>query len=125
MMYFHISGRVKPYVRMTRRGKFVEPEALEYQASQAAIKIDLREQMQDREMIKRGHPITAFIDVYVSGRIHNHDLDNIVKAIFDAANGIVYEDDRWIDSFQVSRVDAKTKGKTEHVFMGIGELEVE
>jgi Holliday junction resolvase RusA-like endonuclease len=38
-----------------------------------------------------------------NGPDHHRDLDNILKALLDAANGIVYEDDRWVDVVSISR----------------------
>ena len=37
------------------------------------------------------------------GGWHNADLDNQIKAVVDAANGIVWPDDRWIDSLYGAR----------------------
>lgn len=95
-MDFIINGEIKPYVRMTRRGKWGSPQAQEYLASKAEIQAQLKEQMCGRELLGR-EPLRVRVIFSVADRLHTKDLDNQVKAILDACNGIVWEDDRWVD----------------------------
>jgi len=62
-MRFVLQGKVKPYVRMTRRGKYVSRQAQEYLTSKSKLGWQM----------------------------------------MDAANGIVYPDDRWIDEIVAKR----------------------
>lgn len=102
---FTIRGPVVPYVRMTRRGKFVKASAKRYLASQESMQWQFVAEM-DRngwEKFPAGQPLHVTIAVrYIDRR---SDLDNVVKAILDAANGIVWEDDRWVDSISAWRYD--------------------
>jgi Holliday junction resolvase RusA-like endonuclease len=82
---------------------WVKPEAQEYLASKAAIALQFRSQMAGGEMIGR-HPLGVEILFCRTGGFHHCDLDNLVKGVLDAANGIVYADDRWIDSIIANRI---------------------
>jgi len=101
-MNFIIIGEIKPYVRMTRRGKWGSPQAQEYLASKAAIQMQLKEQMRGRERLGRV-PIQVRIFISVADRLHTKDLDNQTKSLMDACNGIVWDDDRWVDCIEVKR----------------------
>jgi Holliday junction resolvase RusA-like endonuclease len=101
-MDFVITGEIKPYVRMTRRGKWGSPQAREYLASKAAIQMQLRAQMAGREPFGR-EPLSVRLWIRVSERLHTKDLDNQIKAILDACNTIVWADDRWIDDISAVR----------------------
>lgn len=106
MYTFQLIGRIKPYVRMTQASKFADPQAQEYLASKDALQWQIKQQMaaNDWGMIARGIPLGATL--FVRPARHNADLDNIGKAVRDAAQGVVYEDDRWIDYIRSER----TKG---------------
>jgi Holliday junction resolvase RusA-like endonuclease len=112
MMRFEIVGqKIKPYVRMTQRGKFVRvrngklTQAAEYLDSKAALQWQFRAQMMGHEPFGR-EPLCVSITVFYRGGYHNHDLDNVIKALLDAMNGIVYADDRWIDAICAVRGSA-------------------
>lgn len=122
MYGFMLRGKVKPYVRMTQRSKHVDPQAKEYLASKEAIGFQLREQMawSEWEMIPGGRPLEVVITVYSPTAFHNSDLDNTIKAILDAANKIVYQDDRWIDRINASRW--VNPGGDYEVVLSVGEL---
>ena len=103
-MDFIIKGEIKPYVRMTRRGKWVDPDAQAYLASRAAIQMQLKAQMAERGYSALGRaPIRVRLWIRVWERLHTKDLDNQVKAVLDACNGIVWADDRWIDDIAAVR----------------------
>ncbi len=98
-----LEGPIVPYVRMTQRSKHADPRARRYLASQQALKIQLRQQMTEKD---EHEPLTReSLEVFLAFWWVNHrqDLDNLVKAILDAASGIVWADDRWVDHIEASR----------------------
>lgn len=96
-------GCFVPYVRMTQRGKFVQPRAQEYLDSQMAMGLQFKTCMKDKMIVARRKPLSVAIYIFHDHGFNNRDLDNEVKAILDAAQGIVFEDDRWIDHLQAFR----------------------
>jgi len=87
---------------MTRRGKWGSPQAQEYLSSKAAIQMQLKEQMRGRERLGR-EPLRVRVIFSVADRLHTKDLDNLLKAVMDACNGIVWDDDRWVDEIFAMR----------------------
>ena len=104
---FRLLGRIKPFVRMTQRGKWVDPQAQAYLASKEHLAWQMLQQMQanEWEMIPRGIPLGTVI--LIQPARHNSDLDNLAKAMLDAAQGVVFEDDRWVDVIIAARHDGK------------------
>lgn len=104
MLSFVLTGKIKPYTRMTRRGKYTRPSAQEYLASQESLKWQLKQQMTKNgwQIFHSKVPLAIELSLGV-GKIHNHDLDNVLKAVLDAANKIAYTDDRWIDEIRIRR----------------------
>lgn len=97
---------IKPYVRMTKRGKYVDPQALEYLASKDTLAFEIRQAMQAAyyDPFPAQTPLQVHISVTVpSSQGHRADIDNIAKAILDACNKIVFPDDRWIDTLYIKR----------------------
>lgn len=114
---------IKPYVRMTQRGKYVSRQAQQYLNNKDTLMTQLRSEMQwqNAEMYPKGVPLKVIMHIYVhTSQGHRADLDNIVKSVFDSCKGIVFEDDRWIDEFQVMR----TIGEKERLFMIVTEKAV-
>lgn len=106
-MNFLITGKIKPYVRMTQRSKFADPQAQEYLASRDAIRVQLKQQMiglsglNSTAMLPRSAPLR--LDVHFQLPLpHSCDLDNLIKAVCDAMNGVVFLDDRWIDEIHAT-----------------------
>lgn len=106
-MDFLIKGKFKPYVRMTQRGKWVNPQAQEYLSSKAGIGLQLKAQMNRAgwEMLPAKTPLTVHILIYHENGFHNRDLDNEIKALLDAAQGIAFHNDCWIDAITARRVE--------------------
>ena len=100
-----LEGRIKPYVRMTRRSKWVNAEAQAYLASKMAIGLQANGKMAARGLaILPGRtPLAVTISIEHAGGYHNRDLDNEVKAILDGLQGVVFPDDRWIDCIFATR----------------------
>jgi Holliday junction resolvase RusA-like endonuclease len=102
-MKFTIEGKIKPYVRMTQRSKYTNPQAGEYLASKDAIAWQLRDQMNGAAMLPDKSPLEARITFTFPGGYHNADLDNQIKAVLDAAQGVVFKNDCWVDSIKATR----------------------
>lgn len=95
---FSLRGYVIPYVRMTTRSKWTA-RARAYNASQQALALQFQLAMttQGLEKFPLGAPLGVDISFAVIKGAHKSDLDNKVKAILDAARGVVYQNDMWID----------------------------
>ena len=97
---------IKPYVRMTQKGKWVKPEAQMYLASKGTLSSKIKEQMNllGKDMLPAGIPLKVVIRLYApTNPGHKCDLDNQVKAILDACNKIAFPDDRWVDQIDAQR----------------------
>ena len=92
-MKFTIIGKIIPYVRMTQRSKYADDRARRYLQSQRSIGWQLKQQMR-----------YAGAEMRAPSGLHRWDLDNGIKAVLDAAQGIVFADDRWIDRLAAERV---------------------
>ncbi len=103
-MIFTYESYIVPYVRMTRKGKFVDPRAQRYLASKAEMAYSFKTAMgrEEFDMIPARTPFEVSITLmHTAG--HKADLDNILKAILDAGNGIIYPDDRWCNEIHIVR----------------------
>jgi len=103
-MKFVYESYIVPYVRMTRRGKFVDPRAIIYLASKTELGMKFNSAMALNEY----DPIPGQTPFRVIASVHHTagrraDLDNILKAILDAGNGIIYPDDRWCEGIHIER----------------------
>ena len=72
--------------RVTARGTFMPKE---YKAKQKEMRRQLQEQWGDNPPLEG--PISLSIEIYGEGRA---DADNIIGALMDAANGLLWTDDR-------------------------------
>ena len=72
--------------RVTVRGTFMP---LKYKQNQAEMRRQLQEQWGDNPPLEG--PISLAIEIYGEGRA---DADNIIGALMDAANGLLWTDDR-------------------------------
>ena len=114
MIEFTVPGRPVPAVRMTRRSKWVDPQAQRY--------LDYKEFI---GWLAKRHfskvftgPIKLCVEAYIDGG-RPGDLDNIVKSVQDGLNGIAWKDDR-----QVVEIHAKRhKGAPERVEVAVEEVE--
>ncbi len=111
---------IHPYVRMTRGGKWMAYKrkgdkviinpAQQYIANQELLKRRIKEQLQEKghriedlPIFKNRQPLRAHITFIVSKDLHRKDLDNLIKAILDAAQGLIFENDLWIDTITAER----------------------
>ena len=123
-----LTGRIKPYVRMTQKGKYVDPQAAEYLASKQALQLQMKTSMNadNYERFANGIPLLAYLSFHVpSSQGHRADLDNLIKAVLDAGNDILYEDDRWIDNIRAHRNIIDNSFKEPGVYITIEPLEKE
>ena len=104
MYHFKIKNYIVPAVRMTQGSKW-NTRSQRYLASQTKIGYQLKHQMRDNdwEMLPNSTPLKCAIRVHRKGGLHTCDLDNIVKAILDAAQKIVFKNDLWIDEIEARR----------------------
>lgn len=96
-MNFMIAGRIKPYVRTTRKKKYVDPQWKQYEASRSSIRWQLAQQMNafNIPMFPPKTPLSVSLS-YFTRSIWNHDIDNVLKAILDACQDVLFPDDRYI-----------------------------
>ena len=114
---FRIDGPVMPYVRMTNKGKFVKYTENQrgeivpsrqslYLADRDRIVLAYREQMSRAGWtpFPSGVPLAFIVDYYAPPRkAHVGDTDNILKALKDAAQGVVFANDCWVDADSILR----------------------
>lgn len=107
MLFLEIRGSIIPYVRMTQRSKWVDPRAQAYLASKAAIQYQLKNQMvlENLDPLPDRTPLEVSLS-FQRPAMHKCDLDNLLKAVLDACQGIVFKDDRWVDRIFTERSDA-------------------
>lgn len=115
-----LSGAVKPYVRMTRRGKWMAYKrkgdkliinpAQQYIANQELLKRSIKEQLVEKgyrtdqlPIFKNKQPLRCHIILIVRKDLHRKDLDNQIKALLDSAQGLIFENDLWIDTITAER----------------------
>lgn len=110
---------VMPYVRMTQKGKW-KPQAQKYLASQGQLRLLLQNQMQHGlQPIPDKTPFYLRVVFYEPVIRHNRDVDNMVKAVLDAAQGICFVNDMWCDD-EHGRRETAPDGK-HSVYIEIGE----
>jgi Holliday junction resolvase RusA-like endonuclease len=96
---------VVPYVRMTRRGKH-KLRAQRYISNQHSLGWLIKIEMQSRGIQIFGREplqVEVVIEEARPEPDHRRDGDNLLKAVLDAANGILWADDRWIDGANIVR----------------------
>lgn len=103
-MEFTITKKITPYVRMTNKGKWVDERAKQYLASQEAIAWQFKEQC--TTMLPERRPIRVAIEIQTPTP-YTGDLDNLVKALLDSAQGIVFKNDCWVSEIYARRERAK------------------
>ena len=104
-MRFIILGRVHPYTRMTQRGKWTSARAKAYLASQESISWQIKDQMiqNDWAMLPAQQPLAIKLSFVIPRSLHRCDLSNLAKAVEDAAQGVAFQNDCWIDRLEARR----------------------
>ena len=81
MLFIIYDLKIKPYVRMTQKSKFYDPQAKEYLASKEALSWEFKRIMQQYnfEMLPKV-PIKAEITIWVPSSVgHRQDIDKGLK----------------------------------------------
>lgn len=110
---FRIRGKIKPYVRMTQRGKYVKKNAQEYLASKDAMGWQFAEQLGENDMLPGRTRLS--VDIMFHPARHTCDIDNLCKAVLDAMQGVVFPDDRWVDRLTVQRGNWRGRAKNDDI----------
>lgn len=104
-----VPGRPVPAARMTRRGKWVGRQAQRYLAwRELAMLCCLHAAARLRQGVPTG-PLRVLLRFAIHGG-RRGDWDNLAKALTDAGNGVLWQDDAQIVRAEVEIVDAPTKG---------------
>jgi len=104
--HFTITGHITPYTRMTQRSMWNARSQL-YLTSKEAIRVQYQAQMALHGWRCIGRqPVRVYIRLYGNVKSRKCDLDNQVKALLDAANDCVFDDDRWCDTIYAVRVQS-------------------
>lgn len=93
----HIYRRARGHLSLT-------PEALAFRHA-----VRLIAQVQGVQPISG--PVAVFLDVYRPRK--RGDLDNLLKAVLDACNGIAYQDDDQVTEIHAHRYDDKRSPRVE------------
>lgn len=112
-------------VRMTRRGKFTNPAAQRYLDYKQDIYYQLMNQVK-REYKPLDGPVGVSVrflmpipqswskkkkaEAVDRTHVSKPDIDNLIKGVFDAANGLLWIDDNRVAAMVVSKVYSKTPG---------------
>lgn len=110
---FVVAGRPVPAVRMTNRGKWVNPSAIRYLAYKDAVGWAAKAASWD--LIKG--PVRVEIHLYLRGG-QVGDVDNYAKSILDGCNGVIWVDDTQVVDLRVCR----HKGSPERAEVKVVEL---
>jgi len=110
-------------VRMTQRGKWVNKSAQRYLAYKDDVAWQIKSQF-NREPIDS--PVRVIITFFMpipkswtkkrkaqapgTSHVYTPDIDNLVKGAFDAANGILWEDDKIVSELDARKVYSEEPG---------------
>jgi Holliday junction resolvase RusA-like endonuclease len=107
---------------MTQRSKFADSNAQDYIANQFEIKLKIKEQMnaQGLTMLPDKKSLYFSLDYWPpKGKQHKGDLDNILKAVVDALQGVVFSNDAWIDVHNATRFPVDPGGPRVKITVGV------
>lgn len=103
---FSVPGAVVPYTRMTQRSKFSSPKAMRYLAWKDGFGYALSQIMalQGWDMLLPDVALWVRVDyVLPASKKRAFDLDNVIKSVLDAAQGVVFENDMAVDHIEAHR----------------------
>jgi len=120
MIKFTVPGRPVPQPRMTKKSKWVRPEAQRYLGYKELVGWVAKQAY-------KGKPITGEVAVkfifYLKPRGKKPDLSNLTKAIEDALNKIIWEDDVQVAYSEATRIFSESE--PERVEIVVEEVEKE
>ena len=118
----YLPGQHTPYTRMTQKGKWKSAAARKYLESQDRLRGCLMEAKMTQgyttePIFERRTPLRMVL--LYDWCLNNQDLSNLLKAVEDAANGIVWDDDRWVDEILTTRHKRGRKGMAVLIVMPV------
>jgi Holliday junction resolvase RusA-like endonuclease len=105
---FVYRGPIVPAVRMTRRGKYNDRRAQLYLAVREAIAHFFALNWPYEAPLNTRAAISTRARIYVRSPARA-DGDNLLKTVWDAANRILWTDDRYILRFEAGKYPAATE----------------
>lgn len=94
--WFRVPGRPVPAVRMTQSSKWTDTQAQRYLAYKARVGWLAKEA--GIVFVPKPTGVSLSVDIWYAGDVmdkgnRKFDVDNVLKAIKDALNGVAYHDD--------------------------------
>jgi Holliday junction resolvase RusA-like endonuclease len=109
---------LQPYVRMTQRSKFADSNAQNYIKNQAEFQLLVRNYVNLKNYPMAGDhyipdtaPFMLCAYVFTGKRLHRCDLDNIIKAVLDGTQGLIFKNDQMCDAILASRHEIEPEEK--------------
>jgi len=99
--------------RLTRRGRFHQYESKESKAYKVGVGLLLKSQ----KVTKFDKEALLSVTAHIYRPRASGDLDNRLKALLDALNGLVWEDDRQVVEIHAYRNDDKANPRVEVIVM--------
>lgn len=103
----------------TRDGRFYNPATTDMFTFRSLISDYFRTQLLEKPVFAKGASVSVTVEFYLTcSGSREPDLDNLVKFVLDACNGLVYADDiqvNVINAKKHSYVTKNDKGKT-HIY---------
>jgi len=101
---FALEGRIVPAVRMTQRSKW-GPRAQTYLNCRQSLMYQMWTQMHAEgwDMLPAGVRVGVTIRFEIATNFGKSDLDNLIKTILDAMQGVVFANDNCVDSLDDTR----------------------
>lgn len=93
---FTYCHEITPYVRMTGRGKYVKKNAQRYIKSQEALHWELIRQFKAADLFLSNGFFKVSGKFVIAKREGIKDIDNLGKAVLDAAQGIIFDNDKQV-----------------------------
>lgn len=118
MKYYHIDIVPMGAVRMTRKGKYKDEAAQRYLSYKQAIQWQIAVQNKEETIFE--NPVEVDVVFYMpipkswsKPKRERHafkphktkpDIDNVLKGLFDALNGLIWKDDNLVAKVSVTKV---------------------
>lgn len=123
-MNYHIDITPMGCVRMTRRGKYVNPAAKRYLSYKDSIQWQMKKQTKGHTLLTGALEVEILFHMPIPqswskkkqneaiGTYHTKkpDSDNLVKSVFDSLNKIIWHDDNQVSRVIATKVYGKTPG---------------